>query len=82
METTDFSKILMILALLGVYFIISFMMKWIAGDFSPISIEEVSRDEVNLTDSNGVVTGKKLLVNYKYTYRDNNVKYKTKKITI
>ena len=79
METTnEFYTILVILALLGVYAIIAIMMKWIAGDYSPISITEENSEEIAIRNFNGDVIGKKLLVIYKHTYRNNNTKYKSK----
>ncbi|MEI6754069.1 MAG: hypothetical protein WCK78_13005 [Paludibacter sp.] len=78
--TVDYNTFITIALLLGLMVALIFLMKYIVGDFSPVSIEEVGKDEVEMKDANGNVTGKKIVYTYKHTFKDGNVKYKTKTI--
>jgi hypothetical protein len=78
----DYNTFITIALLLGLMVALIFLMKYIIGDFSPVSIEEVEKDEVEMKDSNGNITGKKIVYTYKHTFKDGNVKYKTKIIKI
>ncbi len=80
MATVDYNTFITIALLLGLMVALIFLMKYIVGDFSPVSIEEVGKDEVELKDANGNITGKKIVYTYKHTFKDGNVKYKTKTI--
>jgi len=55
-----------------------FFIKYIHGDFSPVSIEELNRDELTYRNEKGEIVGKKILYYYKYTYKDGRIKFKTK----
>jgi hypothetical protein len=82
MATVDYNTFITIALLLGLMVALIFLMKYIVGDFSPVSIEEVGKDEVELKDGNGNIIGKKIVYTYKHTFKDGNVKYKTKTIKI
>jgi len=64
---SDFLTILFLMILIGVCIL---GMKYISGDFDPISIDVVDKYETNKT----------VVIIYKYTYKDGSVKQKIKKI--
>lgn len=80
--TSGLHTILMIVLLLGVYFVITLMMKWINGDLTPISVEEIEKTEIDIFDDLNNVIGKKVMVKLKCTYNNGVVKYKIKKYKI
>lgn len=55
-----------------------FVIKYIHGDYSAISIEEISKDELPIMNDKGDVIGKKYIATYKHTYNNGGIKYKTK----
>lgn len=71
-----------ILFFIGVMVILILLIKYVVGDFSPISIDLVDEKEVEKTNKNGTVIGKTIVYTYKYTYTDNRIKYKTKTIKL
>lgn len=75
----DYLTIIFLLSLMGVCIM---GMKYINGDFSPISIDVVDKQEVVSTNVNGEVISKKMVIISKYTYKDGRIKHKTKKIKI
>lgn len=79
MELQNLNNIVTIFILTGLLFIFIVFIKWVSGDFSPISIDKIDEKEINVYNEKGDVISKNLLVTYKYTYRDDKVKYKTKK---
>lgn len=74
---SDFITIIFLMGLIAVCIL---GIKYINGDFSPISIEKM--DEYGVTQNNENVIGKKVSIIYKYTYTDGRVKYKTKTIKL
>jgi len=81
-ESVDYNSFITIAFLVGLIVLLIMLMKYITGDFSPVSIEEVGKDEVELKDVNGSITGKKIVYTYKHTFKNGNVKFKTKTITL
>jgi len=77
-SAVDYNSFITIALLMLLIVGLIFLMKYISGDFSPVSIEEISKDEVELKDGNGNITGKKIVYTYKHTFKDGNVKFKTK----
>jgi len=65
-------------------FIIScqLMIKYINGDFSVKTIDKINENELLTKDQNGNIVAKVIVTTYKYTYNDNRIRYKTKKISI
>ncbi len=80
--SVDYNSFITIAFLVGLIVLLIMLMKYIAGDFSPISIEESGKEEVELKDANGNTTGKRILITYKYTYKNGNVKFKSKSIKL
>lgn len=78
----DYNTFITIALLLGLMVALIFLMMYIAGYYSPVSIEEVGKDELDLKDANGNITGKKIVYTYKQTFKDGKVKYKRKVIKI
>ena len=74
---SDFLTIIFLVILMGVLIL---AMMYIGGYLSPISIEEIDRQEV--VNINGCVTTKTILVVYKYTYKDGRIKQKNKTFKI
>lgn len=72
----DFLTIFVLLAFMVALIL---LIKYIDGDFSPISIEEVDRQVIESKDSNNNVNVKKIVITYKKTYKDGRIKmsYKT-----
>ncbi len=58
------------------------LIKYIHGDYSTISIEIISSDELPISNDKGDVIGKKYINTYKYTYTDSRIKYKTKVVKL
>lgn len=71
-----------IIFLMGLMVVCILGMKYIAGDFSTVSIEKVDQHYLIKNNVNGEVIGKKISITYKYTYTDGRVKYKTKIIKL
>lgn len=82
MELQNLNDFVTIFILTGLLFIFIVVIKWVVGDFSPVSIEKTDEKVVDVYNKQGVVIGKNLLITYKYTYRDDKVKYKTKKYSV
>lgn len=82
MELQNLNDFVTIFILTGLLFIFIVVIKWVVGDFSPVSIEKTDEKVVDVYNKQGVVIGKNLLIIYKYTYRDDKVKYKTKKYSV
>lgn len=76
----DFNTFITIALLLLLMVSLILLMKYIAGDFSPVKIEEIGKDEIEIKNSNGIVIGKKIIVSYKHTYKDGRTKVKIKTI--
>jgi len=74
--------IITILFLLAIMTLLILLMKYIAGDFSPVNIEETGKEIVEIKDNTGNVISKTILYSYKCTYRDGGVKYKIKKVRL
>jgi len=78
-NTGDYIEmIFMFLMMIALLFII----KYIHGDYSSVSIEIISNDELSITNDKGDVVGKKYITTYKHTYNNGSVKYKTKTIKL
>lgn len=71
---------LSIIVLIGIMLVLVVILKWINGDFSPVSIEEISRRNVEEKNSNGDVIKNSVIVEYKKTYHDGRVKISYKKM--
>lgn len=82
MELQNLNDFVSIFILTVLLFIFIMVIKWVAGDFSPVSIDKTDDKVVDIYNKQGDIIGKKLLITYKYTYRDNKVKYKTKKYSV
>ena len=82
MELQNLNDFVSIFILTGLLFIFDFVIKWVAGDFSPVSVDKIDEKEINAYDKQGNIIGNVLVVTYKYTYRDNKVKIKSKKFSI
>jgi len=74
-STSDYIEMIFMLVMM---IVLTIVIKYIHGDFSAESIEIVSNDELSITNDKGDVIGKKYINTYKYTYKNGNVKYKTK----
>lgn len=74
--------ILTILFLLALITLLIVLMKYLAGDFSPVNIEETGKEIVEQIDKTGNVISKTIVYSYKYSYRDGRVKYKIKKVRL
>jgi hypothetical protein len=81
-ESVDYNSFITIAFLVGLIVLLIMLMKYITGDFSPVSVDELMKDEVELKDVNGNITGKKIVYTYKLTFKNGNVKFKSKTITL
>lgn len=80
METVFTSNdYLTMFVLLTILIVLVFMVKYLEGDFSPISIEEIGREILENKSSDNVIT-KCVVVTYKKTYKDGRVKITHKTI--
>lgn len=80
METIYTSGELITMFVLFIFLVIlSFIIKYFNGDYSPISIEEISRDILENKSSDNLIS-KKIVITYKKIYKDGRVKITTKTI--
>lgn len=74
----DLNYFLQMIGLISLILILILLIKWVVGDFSPTTIDIADKEEIDILDKNSNIVGKKMLVIYKYTYRDGSIKYKSK----
>jgi len=78
-NTSDYIEMIFMFVMMVLLLIV---IKYIHGDYSAESIEEISKDELSITNDKGDVIGKKYINTYKYTYKNGSIKYKTKTINL
>ena len=74
-NTSDYIEMIFMLCMMISLILV---IKYIHGDYSIKSIEEINKDELPIINDKDVVIGKKIICIYKYTYKNDVVKYKTK----